>query len=263
MQIATALERYLISSNTHVSSSKEKKFYISDMSKCKRMRFLKRKGVGAEYDPFVNWIFKMGELIHDFGYKGLESQGLLLSAEETMFDDNFVGRYDGTIKNIKDGLKSVFDFKSISPYGLKKIMDGGGDEASMSQVLSYTMMMRERHEGISDTGSVVYINKAPSDQIPQVFFQKDYHLTPWREGKLKDEMKEMVEFWDNDKIPICTCSGWSKGPKYNQYFPLCQAEEKDIKKYLKMVKDNDKKLITTKTGLYLIDGENRKELIKL
>jgi len=260
MQIATALEKYLVSSNTHEPSSKERRFYLSDMGKCPRVRWLKRHGVDTEFEPFVNWIFKMGDLIHDFGYKALESQGLLISAEETVETEHFVGRYDGMIKGA-DGKKKLFDFKSAGSYKMKKILAGEDDEENISQILSYVMFEKEKGDkDLSDTGSIIYINKEPNDQVPIVFFEKEYHLTDWRAKQIKEEMDKMIKYWEDDEIPRCSCPSWMK--PYNSYQPLCQANDKDIRKYLSMVEEG-KKLVSTKKILYLVDGEKRKELVTL
>lgn len=255
MDIAEALQSYLISSNLHESSGKEKKFYLSDMGKCMRMRFFKRKGVETEFEPYVNWILQMGNLYHDFGYKALESQGLLLEAEDYVKSEHFIGRYDGVIKY--NDTKAPFDFKSIGAYKLKKIMAGEEDEDNIAQVLSYTMFLREIRKDIGDTSFVVYINKEPSDKLPVAFFQREYHLTSWREKQLKEEMDKLVNFWQDDKIPPCTCPSWMKD--YNSFQPICGATTIEVTKYLKLLEDG-KKLLSNKKSLYVIEEEKRKEL---
>lgn len=259
MKISNAIESYLNASNVHEPSTKEKKFYISDMGKCDRIRFLKRKGIGTEFTPYVNWIFKMGDLIHDFGYKALESQGLLLEAEDYVENDHFIGRFDGIVKS--DAGKSVMDFKSANPYKLKKLIEGEEDEFNIAQLLTYVKFLKMKRTDISDTAYCVYINKEPSDQIPVVFFEKEYHLTKWRDDQIQEEMDRLVNFWEKDKIPPCTCTGWAKGPKYNSYFPLCNATEDKIKSVLEYL-DAENKLVCTKEGVYLLKDKKRKEVLK-
>ena len=80
MKIKTAVQAYLDADRIREpKKKKESKFYISDMNKCMRMRWLKRKGIKAEFEPHVTWLFKIGDLYHEFVYRALESKGILLS----------------------------------------------------------------------------------------------------------------------------------------------------------------------------------------
>jgi len=256
MNIAKKLEKYLVLSKQFEDKGhKGNKFYLSDAGKCERVRFLKRKGVKTEFDPHVYWILQMGDLFHDYGYKALESQGVLLKSEETIETKHFKGRYDGQVRHKKENC--IFDFKSAGKWKFQKVMDGVGDDDNYQQLLSYIMLLQDQGEDISDTGFMVYMNKEPSDQIPVAFFQKEYHLTNQRRKMLREEMDKMVEYWLKDKIPPCTCPAWMRN--YNAYLPLCQASEEAVRKVLDYI-EADKKIVTTKKGLYLIDGESRKEL---
>lgn len=256
--IASVLEEYLATSREHESSGKKKKFYLSDMGKCMRMRWFKRKGVEAEYDPFVNWIFAMGDLIHDFGYRALEAKGVLLEAESCVENDDFIGRYDGLVKN--GAKKSPFDFKSAGSFKMSKVMKGDDDEENISQVLSYAYLLRQSRKDISDSSFVVYVNKEPSEKVPTIFFEREYHLTTWRIKQLEEEMAKITDYWQKEKVPPCSCPSWMKD--YNSYQPLCGASDKEIDKYLALLKAG-KRLISTKKALYLVDGDSRKELKKL
>lgn len=260
LKITTAIETYLVSSRTREISTKEKKFYLSDMGKCMRVRWLKRKGVETESEPFVNWIFQLGDLIHDFGYKALEAQGLLLESEDYISDDHFIGRFDGLVKNNEDNKKSVFDFKSAGQYKMKKIIDGEDDEENIAQLLTYTMFLKEKRKDISDSAYMIYINKEPSDKMPVMFFEREYHLTTWRAKQLKEEMDKLTSYWLKDEIPPCGCPGWMKD--YNSFQPFCQATEKQIRETLKLVKEG-RKLVSTKKIAYLVKGESRKEVLKI
>ena len=256
MNIAKSLEKYLILSNEYEDKGHlGKKYYLSDSGKCERVRFLKRKGVKTEFEPHVYWILQMGTLLHDYGYKALESQGILLQSEDEIETEHFKGRYDGLVKHNKE--KCIFDFKSAGKWKFSKVVDGVDDEDNYGQLLSYIMLLQDEGKDISDTGFLVYMNKEPSDDMPIPFFQKEYHLTNQRRDLLRAEMDKMVEYWLKDKIPACTCPAWMKN--YNAYLPLCQMKEEGIKKVLEYI-EAGKKVVTTKTGLYLIDGESRKEL---
>lgn len=257
MKISNAIESYLNASNIREASTKEKKFYISDMGKCMRIRYLKRKGIETEFSPYVNWIFKMGDLIHDFGYKALESQGLLLEAEDYVENDHFIGRFDGIVKS--EAGKSVMDFKSAGQYKMKKVVEGEDDEENIAQLLTYTMFLREKRKDISDTAYCIYINKEPNDKLPIVFFEKEYHLTKWREDQIREEMKTLVNYWEKDKIPPCSCPSWMKN--YNSFQPFCGATDAKVKEVLEYLKAGNK-LLSTKEAVYLLNGEKREEVLK-
>ena len=259
MKITDALEKYLISSNYREESpNKERKFYISDMGKCMRVRWLKRKGISTEFSPFVYWTFAMGDMIHDYGYKALQSQGILLEAEDYVSDDHFIGRFDGIVKD--GNKKAPFDFKSVKPYKMKLLIDGNEEEDNISQLLTYTLFLQRNRKDIGDASYVVYINKEPDDKIQTVFHQKVYHLTNYNRGKIEEEMKILTDLWLEDKVPACSCVGWERN--YNSYLPLCTAKDTEIREYLKYM-EAGKKLVSTKEALYLIDGEVRKEIRRI
>lgn len=259
MLISESLEKYLSSKRLREESEvKDKKFYISDMGKCLRMRWAKRKGIASEFEPYVNWIFEIGDMFHDFGYKALEAQGILLESEDSMETEHFKGRHDGIIKTLEG--KCIFDFKSTGAWKLNKYIGGDDDEENIAQVLSYLMILKDKRKDLQDTAYVSYINKEPGDKCPVISFDKEYHLTSWRAKKLQEEMDTLIEFWVKDKIPPCTCPAWAK--PYNSYQPICSNTDKAVRGYLEYLKAG-KKLISTKTTLYLIDGEIKKEVLKI
>lgn len=261
MDIAKSLETYLTSSFENKEEKFEKKFYLSDSGKCLRIRFLKRKGIATEFEPHVYWILQMGNILHDYGYKVLESNGMLLDAEEYVTTDHFSGRYDGTVKADEEGKKSIFDFKSAGKWKIKKVIDGEEDEEYIKQLLNYVMFMQDAgHNEISNTAYIVYINKEPSDDLPVPFFQKEVHLTSWRRKQLREEIDTLLGYWLKNKIPPCTCPPWMKN--YNSYLPLCQMDEKKVKEVLKYIKAGNK-IVTTKTALYLIDEKGKRKVLKI
>ncbi len=261
MKIADAINAYLVASNLREESTKPKKFYISDMGKCQRTRWLKRKGVSTELTPYVYWIFAMGNMIHDFGYKALEAQSLLLSTEETIEEEHWVGRYDGTVTPKE--LPRLFDFKSTGQYAIKKAMAGADNEENISQILTYVMQKLKMKAKISESGVLVYMNKEPNDLIPVVAYEREYHLTSTRAKLLQDEMDKMVDYWVSDKIPPCTCPGWMRN--YNSFLPFCLMEEKNIKKYLPLLGHGTKVISTKQSVLTQIIGDekSRKEVFHL
>lgn len=258
MKITTAIETYLQASFDR-PSKKERKYYVSDMGKCRRMRFFKRKGVITEFEGYVNWLLQIGNLYHDFGYKALEAQGLLVEAESRVETDDFSGRYDGIIKD-KEG-KHPFDFKSVGGYKMKLVMDKGEtDSFDISQLLTYILLLQEDGSDISDEGFIVYINKEPSKKVPYAFFQRSYHLTDYRRRDLKKEMEDMKTAWITNKPPKCNCVRWMKD--YNPFQPICQMTDKDIKILQKLLKE-DSKIITTNKVLSLDKDGKRKIWVKL
>lgn len=254
MNIGKKIEEYLVASRIHEEKAdKERKFYVSDMGKCYRIRFLKRKGITSEFANFVYWTFQLGDMIHEFGYKALEAQGLLVSTEEYLSDEHFIGKYDGRIKT-DEGKTSIFDFKSANPYKIKKLEAGGDDgEDDAMQVLMYYEMFKKEHpetaENLADIGTVVYINKEPGEKVTTTFaIDKVFHYNLWK-ARIKDDKEKMINFWLNDEIPPCTCPAWMK--PYNSYLPFCQMTEKDILKHLIQI-EKGKKIVSTKEGVKII-----------
>lgn len=262
MKIATAIENYLVASNLREESQlKERKFYVSDMGKCQRTRWLKRKGISTQLTPYVYWIFAMGNMIHDYGYKALEAQGILLQTEEAIETEHWSGRYDGKIKT--DTLPTPFDFKSAGQYAIKKAMAGAENEENIAQVLTYVMLLLDKGEKITESGILAYMNKEPNDLIPVVAFDREYHLTNTRRKALKEEMDKMIDFWVADKIPPCTCPSWMRN--YNSYLPFCLMAEKEIKKYLTLLK-NGTMVISSKQSVFthpVGESKSKKEVFHL
>ncbi len=258
-EIAQSIENYLLSSRALESSDhdhKEKKFYLSDMGKCLRMRWLKRKGIGSEFDKHVNWVFAIGQMYHDYVYKALEAQGKLLEAEESMSNQHFSGRFDGIVKDSEG--KAILDIKSIAGFGLEQIIKGGEKEEYIAQVLSYLMLLKDQGRTDLEKAVILYVNKEPSDKVQTMFLQRSFYLTKPREKQLRDEMAKLVDYWEKDIVPPCTCPSWMKN--YNAYQPFCEASEEKIKWALKFLAD--KKLITTKKKVFVtaLDGSERQEL---
>jgi len=259
MKITEALEAYLLSSRVREEKpGKDRKFYLSDMGKCLRVRWMKRKGVDSDFELYVHWLLEIGNLSHTWGYKALEAQGLLLQAEDYVRDEHFVGKYDGLIK--LDDKRAPFDFKTTGAYKMEKAIKGEDDEENIAQVLSYVVFLQLTHKDIADTGFLVYINKEPSKKSPIPFFQREYHLTNWRKKQLEEDREKLLDYWLKNKVPPCTCPGWMKD--YNSYQPLCSASDIQIKKMLDYLKA-EKKLVSTKDSLYLLDGANKKEVLKV
>ncbi len=258
MELTEALTSYVAADRRRAPSvNKTRRFYVSDMSKCFRMRWLKRRGIETEFESKVYWTFAMGNMIHEFVYKALESQGLLLEAEDYVGNDHWSGRCDCIVKT-KDGRAPV-DIKSANEWKFMKVMDGQEDEQTVAQVLTYLLFLREKEENKDmSSGIILYVNKVVK-KADQVFFEKKFHLTNWREKKLREEMASLVELWETDKIPPCSCPGWMKN--YNAFQPLCQAKPEVIRVVLEYL-DNKKRVITTKKAVYLVDGDKRKEILK-
>ena len=92
-----------------------------------------------------------------------------------------------------------------------------------------------------------------------MFHDREYILTPTRAKQLQTSMDELVSYWVDEKIPPCTCTGWMAQQKYNSYYPFCQMTDKEVKKYLAMISP-ERKIVSTKTAIYEVVDEVRKEL---
>ena len=261
IDIANVLEEYLVASKDKYPRKKLPKFYVSDMGKCLRMRWVKRKGVISELSPDVTWLLEMGNLGHEFGYKVLEAKGLLVACEESVRNEHFSGRFDGLVKGEEDKL-APFDFKMVKSYKIKMIKSGELDELSLKQLFTYSIMLRDGgRKDIGNEAAVIYMNKEPGkDSDVPAFYQATYLLNERREEEIRGEMDKLTDYWVKDKVPPCTCVGWMKD--YNNYAPFCGMNDLEVEEVLK--KNNEKKkLITTKEVLYLVDGEERKELVRV
>ena len=259
MEIQKSVESYLRASRTRKTSKKKPKFYISEMGKCLRMRWLKRKGIGSDVAPHVYWIFQIGDMYHDYVYKALEAQGLLIESEDYVENDHFIGRYDGLVKD-EEG-KAVLEIKSTGAWAMKRLIEGGGEESDIMQGLTYLMMLNKKIKGIK---KVIYfyvnkeVNTAPM-RVTDVFIEKHYRLTSQRQKSIEEEMNTLIEYWLNDVIPQCTCPAWMKN--YNSFQPLCDMNHKQIKKVLGRLKSG-KKIISTNKELYVLN-EDKKEVLKV
>lgn len=238
--IISAFSNYLINSRKSTGEfvSKDKKFYMSDLGKCQRMRYLKRKGIEGEYGVDAYYTFAHGDFIHTLGYKALEAADMLVATEQRLENEHFVCRYDGILRYQGDNV--MFDFKSTNPYIMKRITSGAGDNIeNIMQVLGAILLAREdtTHMALSDTAAVVYVNKLPSEKIdPTIIKPRIYHLNTYKE-EIKEDMQKMVDYWLADTIPACTCPSWAV-QKYNAYFLFCRMPEKEVGQHLKYLKKN-------------------------
>lgn len=256
------LEKSLIP-EPYISTSKKKKFYVSDSGKCHRMRFLKRLGVESETDPeniHWNWTLSMGNLIHEYVYEKLTAQGILVNNEGTVENDHFKGKFDAIVKDGEGG-KILVDIKSANPYKIKYLEKGETDEFTRKQILTYWLMLRE--EGVTDLKKAtgVYVNKLPSQRSSNtVFYTRDWYLTEAIEKELKEEMEELVQYWEAKEIPEPTPQpDWMKD--YNSFEPFNHMKADEIKKWLDVVEGTDKQLVTSNKSLYLLHPDGKKTII--
>ena len=247
--ISESIKNHIISSKDYDSSDVvERKYYVSDMGKCERTRWLKRKGIKQTFDPHVYWILQMGDLIHDFVYEALEAQKRLIEVEVTVENNQFKGRLDAVVRF--DDREVISDIKSANPWKIKKIMGGDPDAWTRDQLLTYCLM-RNMEEGSDkyDRGLAIYINKDPNAKSTlEVVYEKEHILTPSRKKKLLAEMNKMTEYWVNDEIPPCTCPGWMA--PYNNFLPLCKMPENDIRYLLGLIEEG-KTVISSKDKIML------------
>lgn len=262
-------QSFIKEKSEYVSSTPTKKFYISDMGKCMRTRWLKRKGVeGGPLEPHVYWILKIGDMYHDFVYGLWEQAGLLVMSETYVENEHFVGRFDGiTYKEDGVGLQAA-DIKSAKPYTIEK----SDNAENVAQLLTYVHFIRngwfrempeeemlKKLKKISQA-QLIFINKEPGDRSPYIAKPKTFSYTDLRREKIEQEMEELVGYWEKDEIPPCTCPAWQKrsGSKYNQFYHFCSANPTQVKDWAKRLEDG--RLVTTKEGLTAISstGEETK-----
>ena len=133
--LSESIQKYLEANNSY-PEKKGKKFYVSDMGKCMRMRWVKRHdNITSRFDPHVYWILHIGNMYEEYAYKALESQGRLISTQDIIENEHFKGKLDAIAFN-SENKKAVVDFKSAGGWKFKKIVDGQDDEGNVAQVLT-------------------------------------------------------------------------------------------------------------------------------
>lgn len=260
--LSQAIADYLaFSRNTGHSSPKLRKFYVSDMGSCLRVRWLKRKGIEQEFEPFVNWTLQIGNMYHDYAYKALEAKGLLVASEETLENEHFKGRFDGKVLMEDRVRQAIADIKSIGGWKLGKLVETDiPDSNYIAQLFTYLIMLHD--EGLCldiDTGILLFINKEPSAKVPLISKQVERTLTKHIEDGLRQEMATLVEHWENNTVPPCTCEAWKK-KDYNNYYPLCSADVSTVYKVVEQLNEG-KRLLSIKSGVYVINTDNTRTKI--
>lgn len=247
----------------YLPSTKTKKFYISDMGKCMRTRWLKRKGVeGGPLEPHVYWILKIGDMYHDFVYGLWEQAGLLVMSETYVENEDFVGRFDG-VTYTEDGVNlQVADIKSAKPYTIEK----SDNDENVAQLLTYVHFIRngwfrdmpapdllEKLKQIRQA-QLIFLNKEPGDKAPYIAKPKTFTYTDLRREKIEEEMSTLVGYWKRDEVPPCTCPAWQKrtGSLYNQFYHFCSANPTQVKEWSRRLEDG--RLITSKEGVTAISS---------
>lgn len=240
--------------------SADRRYYVSDMGKCKRVRWLKRKGIQTgSMEGYVKWILQIGNLYHEWVYEQLERSGVLVESEVAMKTDHFSGRFDGVIQ--ENDAKMLFDVKSIGAWKLKKVLDGEDIDEYIMQLFTYLVLQKmEGRTDLSDAVSLLFVNKEPSERLPHAFVERKYILTNWRETKIRAELEEMANIWTTGEIPRCTCPGWMKN--YNNFLPLCQASTQEIEKVLEKMQEGYQ-ILSEKTGLVFKKDEAETRVAKL
>lgn len=250
-QIAQAITNYL-EMDDHVSSP-DKKFYISDMGKCERVRFLKRKGLKSTFESHVNWILRIGNLYHDFAYKALEAQGILVENEQKVETEHFRGYYDGIVKD-DEGL-AVLDIKSAGAWMMGKVLQGQVDEGNIAQVLTYLMLVLEEKKFDPKKAVLLYMNKEPGARQTATFVEKHFYLTGKRKEGIKAEMDRMAEYWVGNNLPKCNCPAWMKN--YNGYIGFCEGDDDKVMKLLeKLEKGKIERIVSTKTEIRVFEKDD-------
>lgn len=266
MFIKNIFEDYLKSSNSREQSAHTgyaKKFYISDMNKCFRVRYMKRLGVQVRYESMATlWNFALGNFVHAKGYEALRAAGVLLQAEEYVSTDHFVGRFDGIAKDIDNGnVPTLFDFKSVHPYAFKKAMARAEGKENIAQLLTYIMLKIKEDPSFSNRGLLVSINKLTDANLQEIIVDNDYILDRDIEKSLTAEMDNLTSYWVDEKVPPCNCEGWQAKAMYNEFYPFCTMGDLKIKEFVAKLKAG-KIIVTSSTKLLeVVDGKDK--VIKL
>ena len=185
--------------NKHLNSEEPwdttKSFYMSDMGKCLRMRWLKRKGF--ECEPFSNRlkrIFSIGKLGHLYLQEMLEKQGVLIGAEIPVQWQEYElhGRVDALV-NIEKYL--VYDFKFTHSRKILIKKYDTDDLHYIKQVLTYVKRLQKEYPDLKEA-RLVYVSR--DDWLIK---EVSYELTPEWDKEIEEEMQALWGYWTANDMP--------------------------------------------------------------
>jgi len=215
-----------------LKKSKERRDYgdywsASSAGYCMRKNIFDRLGVPeVNPDPRKYRVFEVGHIVHEFMQRITKEAGLSIAQEVELIDDDLMvkGHFDDLIK-VDDSL-ILYDYKSVSSQSFKYKKDKMGDYHTM-QLGTYMYMLRKKEDRwlgpaypaiqTLDESRILNISK---DDLRMSEVQLMW--SPDLEKRVVGYWKTLNGYWNNKKMPACTCEsmdgGFMSKPQYNPYF---------------------------------------------
>lgn len=190
------------------SGPKVKMFRASGMNGCMRQRIFQRSGMEQQTPPNARTanIFHTGNFIHLKWQMAGMSEGWLAQPEVAMEceDLQLRGHTDGILF---DG--SLLEIKSINSRGFDRVYKDGVKEDHKMQATAYLYMQDKK------AISFIYENKDN-----QEWYEIRYMRNSKDEDEMLKQMKTLVQYWEDDRLPrILSSCERKEGTNYN-YCPF-------------------------------------------
>jgi len=218
--------------NQHILDEAEKRrdygeyWSASSAGFCKRLLIFRRLGVPMipeqdEKRPITQRVFSSGHIFHEWAQRITKDAGLSIASEDELKDEDLkvIGHFDDLID--VDGHKILYDYKTAHSESFKYAQGRPMGHYHKMQLGTYLYMLRKQHPDLTE-GRILTISK---DDLRMS--EKSVMWNPLLEKDVKDYWKELNKFWDDKKIPPCTCLDYdggfmgrrtTKGKLYNDYF---------------------------------------------
>jgi hypothetical protein len=198
----------LASSENSNNNSKTQMFRASGMNSCMRQRIFHRSGMEQQNPPNARTanIFHTGNFIHLKWQMAGMTEGWLVEPEVEMecADLQLRGHTDGVLYD-----DSLLEIKSINSRGFDKVYKDGIKEDHKMQATSYLYMQDKKFI------SFIYENKDN-----QEWYEIRYERNSKDEDEMLKQMKMLVNYWQEDKLPkILSSCERQEGTNYN-YCPF-------------------------------------------
>jgi hypothetical protein len=189
------------------------KFHVSDAGTCYRKRYFKRLGVEPTGEIPVASLRKMyaGDAGHLHLQKLLSDHGKLFATEGTVQTDQIKGHFDGIIKD--GNAKTVLEIKTIEKWAMGYIKKDGPKPEHIIQMFTYWSFLRKDYTQL-DQATLFYVKREDFEGVPFNFvWDKDV------EAQVAKEWLPLIEYWDKQQLPPCTCGEdyGGKGVNYCRY----------------------------------------------
>lgn len=187
-------------------------FHVSDAGTCYRKRYFKRLGVPATTEIAVASLRKMvaGDAGHEMLQKLLYRAGSLFAAEGTIQSKHIKGHFDAIVKS--EG-KCLIEFKTIEKWAMGYIKKDGPKREHLTQMFTYWSFLRDDYQSL-DQATLAYMKREDFEAVEfNYVWDSDIAV------KVSEEWSPLIDFWNKQIIPPCTCNEdyGGKGVNYCRY----------------------------------------------